>query len=128
MDESQIPAIEVKSEGKHGLMIVSPSIHKNGHPYEIIGTEELTILNREQSEKLEEAINEIYENYNAKTNFKDNKIPIADLFEDNFLVYEGNNRHLQVLRFCESSYSKSNRLLTFDELICKGKIMERKTL
>src|SRR5215211_7383052 len=26
--------IEVKGEGTHGLIFVSPSIHKNGHPYE----------------------------------------------------------------------------------------------
>ena len=119
-DDTQIPSIEVKSDGKHGLMIVSPSIHKNDYPYEIIGTKEPTILNKEQSKELEVAINKIYDKYYVKKDPKDNKTLISELFEDDFIVYEGNNRHLQVLRFCESSYSKSNQLLTFDELFARA--------
>ena len=87
-------------------MIVSPSIHKNGHPYEIIGTKEPLVLNKEQSEKLEQGINKIYDKYDFKTDSKSDQIPISDLFEDDFVVYEGNNRHLQVLRFCESEFSR----------------------
>ena len=30
------PAIEVKGEGRHGLHVVMPSIHADGHPYEIV--------------------------------------------------------------------------------------------
>jgi hypothetical protein len=32
-----ILGIEVKSRGEHGIMFVSPSVHKNGFNYEIIG-------------------------------------------------------------------------------------------
>ncbi len=119
-DDTQIPAMEVKSDGKHGLMIVSPSIHKNDYPYEIIGTKEPTILNKEQSKELEIAINKIYDKYYIKRDLKDNKAQISELFEDDFIVYEGNNRHLQVLRFCESSYVRSNLSLTFDELLARA--------
>ena len=78
------------------------------------------VLKIEQSDRLEKVINKIYDKYTAKTNFKDNKIPITNLFEDDFAVYEGNNRHLQVLRYCESEFSRSNRRLTFDELLARA--------
>lgn len=121
-DVDEVPALEVKSEGKHGTIIVTPSIHKNGHPYEIIGTKEPMVLNKEQSENLEGVINNLYDRYNsAKTSYNsDNNIPISDLFEDDFIVREGNNRHLQVLRFCESEFSRSNRQLTYDEVLARA--------
>jgi hypothetical protein len=31
----EIPAIEVKGLGSHGILFVTPSIHKNGQPYQI---------------------------------------------------------------------------------------------
>ena len=42
LDSNQVPAIEVKGAGEHGLLFVTPSPHKNGHNYEIIGTTELS--------------------------------------------------------------------------------------
>jgi hypothetical protein len=49
--EAPIPAkgsnktgLEIKSEGKHGLAYCTPSIHKNGSPYEIIGTQEPFVM------------------------------------------------------------------------------------
>ena len=33
---NEIPAIEVKGLGSHDILFVSPSIHQNGYPYEII--------------------------------------------------------------------------------------------
>lgn len=40
---NEIPAIEVKGLGSHGILFVSPSIHQNGNPYQIIGTLEPVI-------------------------------------------------------------------------------------
>lgn len=34
---------EVKSQGEHGIMFCTPSLHKNGHHYQITGTMEPTI-------------------------------------------------------------------------------------
>ena len=44
--------IEVKGEGSHGLIFVSPSMHKNGYPYEIIGTKEIANLNHKQASRI----------------------------------------------------------------------------
>src|SRR5690606_37425155 len=62
-DSEIIPAIEVKSEGKHGIMFCSPSFHKDGSRYEIIGTRVPAVLNAEQSQELENRINQIYAKY-----------------------------------------------------------------
>ena len=45
--------IEVKGEGSHGLIFVSPSMHKNGaYPYEIIGTKNIANLSHRQALEL----------------------------------------------------------------------------
>ena len=45
--------IEVKGEESHGLIFVSPSMHKNGvYPYEIIGTKNLADLSHKQALQL----------------------------------------------------------------------------
>ncbi len=38
LDKNEIPAIEIKSSGDHGILFVTPSPLKNGHNYRIIGT------------------------------------------------------------------------------------------
>ena len=51
--------IEVKGEGSHGLIFVSPSMHKNGYPYEIIGTKDIANLNHKQALELIRRIDDI---------------------------------------------------------------------
>ena len=41
-------------------MYCSPSVHKNGHRYQILGTTIPTVLSIEQSEGLENSMDEIY--------------------------------------------------------------------
>lgn len=41
--------------------------------------------------------------------------------EDDYVVYEGNNRSLNILRNCDSWYSRSNKILTYDELFARAK-------
>ncbi|WP_458746022.1 bifunctional DNA primase/polymerase [Candidatus Nitrosocosmicus sp. T] len=110
IDITEIPAIEVKSEGHHGIMIVSPSIHKDGYPYEIIGTREPAVLNDDQSGELENAINSIYTKYFKEAKDKE-QIPISELFTNEFEVYQGNNRHLFLLRTMESLIKRNHEIL-----------------
>lgn len=115
--EDDIPAIEVKSEGRHGIMIVSPSIHKNGFPYETIGTKVPTVLDEPQSEALENALNLIYEKYNnshhqARGGKTSN--PIKELFHPEFTVCEGNNRHEVLLRVMESLILRNGSIISED--------------
>jgi hypothetical protein len=48
--DTDVPAIEVKSEGRHGIMYCSPSVHKSGHTYQIIGTTVPTVLDDQRSD------------------------------------------------------------------------------
>jgi len=65
--------IEVKGLGEHGLAFCSPSIHKGGHPYEIIGTTEPVVLNTKQAGEMIQHINRICLKYGVKYLEKDSK-------------------------------------------------------
>jgi hypothetical protein len=51
--------LEVKGLGEHGIVFCSPSIHKDGFPYEIIGTSTPITLNVTQARELIQHINQI---------------------------------------------------------------------
>lgn len=62
INQKDIPAIEIKSDGTT-LIICSPSIHKNGHQYQIIGTKDPKVLNKEQTKSMEIEIDKLYQKY-----------------------------------------------------------------
>jgi putative DNA primase/helicase len=49
IDTNEVPAIEVKCDGSHGLMFASPSMHSKGHRYEVIGTKIPRILSHPEN-------------------------------------------------------------------------------
>jgi P4 family phage/plasmid primase-like protien len=51
--------LEVKGLGEHGIIFCSPSTHKDGFPYEIIGTSTPITLNETQARELIQHINQI---------------------------------------------------------------------
>lgn len=126
-NKQNIPSIEVKSESSHGIMFCTPSIHKNGHPYQIIGTLQPTVLNSEQSIALENSINQIYTKYaNVRTRSQEFLPSIIEMDKEDYKVWKGNNRHLNVLRKCDSWFKKSNETLTFEELFNRAIIWNKK--
>jgi hypothetical protein len=56
ISSGEVPAIEIKSLGSHGLLHCSPSVHKDGFPYEIIGTRKPVILNERMTQISNERI------------------------------------------------------------------------
>ena len=58
INANEIPAIEVKGLGSHGIFFVSPSIHKNGQPYQIIGTKEPVI-----ADDFDQHLNNVFKKY-----------------------------------------------------------------
>jgi hypothetical protein len=115
-----IPAFEVKGKGTHGIAYVTPSIHKNGHPYEIIGTETPILLNPSAAHGMMDHLDAICRKYNLKY-LKDSSSSIgvydndtttttgaetttayadsaSELFKDGVVIYPGHNRHLAMLR------------------------------
>jgi len=113
---NDIPAIEVKGSGEHGIMCCWPSIHKNGFPYEIIGTKTPVLM-----DDIEEQIDKILQKYgipyldksNEKTTYEADSdlIPIKELFKPDFVICEGHNRHEAILRAMESLIKRNKEIL-----------------
>jgi hypothetical protein len=155
-----IPAFEVKGKGTHGIAYVTPSIHKNGHPNEIIGTESPRLLNPSEAHGLMDHLDAIcrkhklrylsdsssstgvYGSYDddaeddaryedtgepvlppATRTSNRNLIPMSEIEKDDFVVYEGHNRHEALLRFMDSRIKKLRNKKTLDEIkqICYEK-------
>ena len=111
-----IPAIEVKGLGVHGLMICSGSINKDGYGYEIIGTMEPAI-----ADDFEQHIDEICKKYGmAYLGTKDGNgktlLPMRELFRPDHTVLEGHNRHEALLRVMESLLFRNGEILSLEEI------------
>ncbi|CAN5235912.1 hypothetical protein BH18THE2_BH18THE2_34620 [soil metagenome] len=115
IQSNEIPAIEVKGLGSHGILFVSPSIHQNGHPYQIIDTKEPEIL-----DDFVQHIDNICKKYSIPyldENGNGNGLtPIQDLFKPDFTILEGNNRHEGLLRVMESLIARNSGILSFEEI------------
>lgn len=122
IEADEIPAIEVKGLGEHGIMFCSPSIHKNGYPYQIIGTKEPALC-----DEFEIHIDNICKKYRIlyleqrsdNVNYQSNNncvIPIEDLFKPNAKIYEGHNRHEALLRVAESLIQRNKNILSWEQI------------
>src|SRR6185312_7053423 len=121
--DTRVPAIEIKSDSS--TFMIGPScIHKNGYEYKVIGTRDILVLDEEKTLKLENTLDQIYQRYSASSSNTNQSLslpPTDEMDKEDFIVYDGNNRHLHTLRKIESWYSKSNKTLTFDELFTRTK-------
>jgi hypothetical protein len=61
-----IIGLEVKGLGEHGIALCFPSTHKDGMPYEIIGTNQPITLTLEQARELMQHINQICIKYDLQ--------------------------------------------------------------
>src|SRR6185437_14163853 len=111
--DNEIPAIEVKGQGEHGIAFCSPSIHKDGYPYEILGkTKEPKTCGKE----VEQRLFNIYKKYGLNTDENEQKIPIEKLFESDFVILEGHNRHEGLLRAMESLIFRNKEILSKEKI------------
>ncbi|MGI8832369.1 MAG: bifunctional DNA primase/polymerase, partial [Nitrososphaeraceae archaeon] len=108
------PAFEVKGSGEHGIAYCSPSVHKNGSSYEIIGTREPETL-----DVLEGHIDSICKKYgipyvsNGGIKTQDST---KELFTADTKIYEGHNRHEALLRVMDSLIQRNKDVLTEDQI------------
>lgn len=123
IDANEIPAIEIKGAGEHGLAFVTPSVHKNGHNYEIIGT-----LEPETLDVLELHLDSIFRKHglsylddSGKGSRQQSLIPIEKLFEQGTKILKGHNRHEALLRAMESLIQRNITILQPNDI----KIMAR---
>jgi len=115
ISSGEVPAIEIKRLGSHGLLYCSPSVHKDGFPYEIIGTRKPVILNERQTHELEIHLDKILTKYgivyqSASTKHKA-LTSIKELFKPGHNILKGHNRHEDLLRVMHGCVTISKRVL-----------------
>jgi P4 family phage/plasmid primase-like protien len=117
---NEIPAIEIKSLGSHGILYCSPSVHKDGQAYEIIGTDKPAMLDDLQTTELENHFDKIFSKYGIEYLSSGitgkAKLPITELFKPGHKVLKGHNRHEDLLRVMESLISRNRDILSLEEI------------
>jgi hypothetical protein len=68
--------LEVKGSGEHGIAFCSPSVHKDGKPYQIIGTNQPIVITKEQAREMIQHINQICMKHGLEYLEKDSSIEI----------------------------------------------------
>lgn len=111
LEKNQIPALEVKGEGKHGIMYVTPSTHKNGSKYEIVGVEQPVLLD-DIGQWIDTICKKHGIQYLDSVRNNNSLIPMNDILNDETEIYEGHNRHLAVLRYADHVYATSPPSIT----------------
>lgn len=115
IDSNEIPAFEVKGLGEHGIAYCTPSPHKNGSNYEIIGT-----IEPETIDDIEGHIDVICKKYEIpyldRNGNGKSLIPIEELFKPETKILEGHNRHEGILRLMESLIAHNRKIAPFDTI------------
>lgn len=117
-----LPAYEVKGLAPHGMAFVTNSLHKNGQRYQIIGIFTPETLTKSTAEETMYHLDAICRKHGlaylqnaiiatstlsngdlAATALKKNRalVPMVDLLREDYQVYVGHNRHLDLLRVME---------------------------
>jgi P4 family phage/plasmid primase-like protien len=114
IDADKVPAIEVKSIGT--MLFVTPSPHRNGYNYEIIGVKDPVIC-----DEFEKHVDRICRKYGIKylendTGHGSSDIPTDELFEEDFTIYEGHNRHKALMRAAESMIRTNKGILSEEDI------------
>ena len=112
INNNEIPAIEVKGLSEHGIAFCSPSLHRDGTRYEIIGTNEPKTCGKE----VEDHLFEIYIKYNLNVDKNSQKTPVEKLFEHDFIILEGHNRHEALMRVMESLISRNKQIFSEEKI------------
>jgi P4 family phage/plasmid primase-like protien len=117
IDANEIPAVEIKGEGGHGVHNVTPSIHPDGTIFQILGTKEVAVVD-DFDRHIDDVLKRYDIGYLSAVNSDSNKsqIPIEELFEDDYVVLENHNRHESLLRVMESLIKRNMSILALDEI------------
>ncbi len=118
INANEIPALEVKSNGK-GIMFCSNSPHQKDGYYHIISTLKPEIF---KSQDVEDRIKGICDKYNIPYGFNSNNstgylnTTIGDLWKTETVILEGHNRHLELLRIMESELQRNRGIKPLEDI------------
>ena len=111
---NEIPAIEVKNIG--GLSFAWNSMHENGYRYEFVNGIENAALCDEFPEQINNVCKKYGLEYLDENGNGKGDIPITELFKPDTIIYDGNNRHKEVLRVADSLINRNKAILPLDEI------------
>ena len=130
------PSLEIKGiskNGKFGIAFVSPSLHRDGRPYRHLGTQEITVLDKEEKEKLELQLQDICKKYGMEYLQNENEVHnyIKYLEQPDTILEEG-TRHNSLIEIASSYYfrwlgewskmtdeKRYAKLIEYDKAHCK---------
>ena len=116
INANEIPAIEVKSNGK-GIVFCSDSPHRNGSNYKNIGTKEPKVF---PAAMVEERISQVCKKYDIPYGSVNGSngydISIFDLFKPDTKILKGHNRHKALLRVMDSLLARNKRILAPNQI------------
>ena len=120
-EDSSRPAIEVKGHGTHGIHIVTPSIHADGHHYEIVSIVRhpswVNDIERQVQTVCEKhGISYLEERFETAA-----KTDAAKYLEDDFTIGESEGRRPALLSVCNRFYWERQKRLddqqTFNDVL-----------
>ncbi len=103
---NELPALELKGEGQHGIMYCTPSPHADGSNYEILGTREPAIM-----DEIGKVVKNICDKWGLGVG-DGGKVPMKMLMDPDTKIHEGHNRHEAVMRYAESILRKYPKMTT----------------
>ena len=121
IENGQVVSYEIKSKN-NTISFCTPSIHQNGEHYQIIGTTTKPIvLTTKQANEMMQHIDSICTKYGLQYLELDNGngkalIPMEELVKEDFVIYEGHNRHEALLRYMDSRIKKLRAKITLNEI------------
>jgi P4 family phage/plasmid primase-like protien len=117
-----ITGIEVKGDGKHGLACCTPSVHKNGYKYEIIGTLNPVTLSDVQTHQLIQHIKNICKAKGVRYPDNENTLPdkikqsLQNLRIDEDISIAEGTRHDKMLLIANSLLSRHKGKKNIEDL------------
>ncbi len=120
METNEIPSLEMKGDGTHGIMYCTPSPHKDGSRYEILDNKVPVIL-----DDIGDVVNKICDEFSLGRG-SGNKVTMQVLMDDETRVVKGSNRHEALMRYAESilrKYPRMEEAIFNDVIMAKNKRM-----
>ena len=116
------PAIEVKGEGEHGLHVVAPSIHADGHPYEIVSINRYPNVVNNVEEQVQKVCDKFKIQYlDKETKFGYQKTKASEYLDPKYKIGESEGRRPALLVVCNHYFWRRQERLeepeTYDNVM-----------
>lgn len=115
-----VPKFEVKGEGGHGIMFVTPSPHKDGSNYQILGNESKFVEEPQTYDHIDKHIDSILSKYGVTYLLESDTAVRSDSFFRLNDGYDGKikvgSRHNFLIRHCNSLIRQLHNTVTIESI------------